>query len=130
MASTSSKNLMLSRSNAGQPTEFTPQQLSHGAALEEDSLVVKVEVPGVNPAEIGVHCDASVLYVECERGTMTLPIDAGLDTNEITADVKWGMLELRIPRRASRAVKINIHEGVEKAPAKSPAKTEVKSVES
>jgi hypothetical protein len=62
---------------------------------------------------------------------MSLAIDAGLDIDDIKADIKWGLLTLRIPRRAARSVKINVleqsYKAVEKsAPVKkAPVKEEV-----
>lgn len=111
MASTSAKNILLSQAKVGQiQEEGAPAQLNYHMLLEDEEMVIKVEIPGVDPSKVLVHCDASILYVDCERGTMTLPIEASLDTNDIKADIHWGLLTLRVPRRAARAVKINILE--------------------
>ena len=121
MASTATKNIMLSQSKIGQPSEYgTPNALTFQATVEDDDMIVKIEVPGVDPTGVGVHCDASILYVECTRGSMSLPIDAALDTGDISADIQWGMLTLRIPRRAARAVKVNIHDSA--STRKNPSK--------
>jgi len=111
MANTLTKNLVLSQSRAGQPTEDSPGLLTHSALIKDGTQQFSIEVPGVNPEEIEVFCDAGILSVECPRGQLSLSIDVGLDTNEIKADVKWGMLTLCIPKRASRAVKVQIING-------------------
>ena len=131
MSNTTTKSLLLSRQGIGQGVEGTSNALTYRSATEEKSLIIEVEVPGVDPADIDVNFDSSILIVEAPTGSMSLAIDAALDIDDIQADIKWGLLTLRIPRRAARSVKINVleqsYKAVEKsAPAKKvPAKEEV-----
>jgi hypothetical protein len=121
MSNTLTKNLVLSQSRAGQPTEECFGILTHSALIKDGTQQFSIEVPGVDPEEIQVYCDAGILSVECPRGQLSLAIDVGLDTNEIKADAKWGMLTLNIPKRPSRAVKVQIINGnvsVSEEPAK------------
>jgi len=119
MASTNTKSLLLSRQGIGQPVEGTSNALNYRTSTEDKSLIIQVEVPGVDPQDIDVNFDSSILCVEAPTGTMSLAIDAGLDIDDIKADIKWGLLTLRIPRRAARSVKINVLESAYKAVEKS-----------
>jgi HSP20 family molecular chaperone IbpA len=126
MSNTTTKSLLLSRQNIGQAVEGTSNALTYRTETEDKSLIIEVEVPGIDPADIDVNFDSSILCIEAPSGTMSLAIDAGLDIDDIKADIKWGLLTLRIPRRAARSVKINVleqsYKTVEKAaPAKKPA---------
>ena len=128
MSNTTTKSLLLSRQGIGQGVEGTSNALTYRSATEEKSLIIEVEVPGVDPADIDVNFDSSILIVEAPTGSMSLAIDAALDIDDIQADIKWGLLTLRIPRRAARSVKINVleqsYKAVEKsAPAKKPVAT-------
>jgi HSP20 family molecular chaperone IbpA len=125
MSNTTTKSLLLSRQNIGQAVEGTSNALTYRTETEDKSLIIEVEVPGVDPADIDVNFDSSILCIVAPSGTMSLAIDAGLDIDDIKADIKWGLLTLRIPRRAARSVKINVleqsYKAVEKtAPAKKP----------
>lgn len=122
MSNTTTKNILLSQSKIGQPTEAGTRVLVHEILTEDDRLLVNVEVPGVDPTVIDVHCDSTMLHVECERGALSLPIDSGLDTADIEAEVKWGLLTLLVPRRAARAVKVKIHDQVQTQKRSAPAK--------
>jgi HSP20 family molecular chaperone IbpA len=125
MSNTTTKSLLLSRQGIGQAVEGTSNALTYRTSTEDKSLVIEVEVPGVDPATIDVNFDSSILVVEAPSGTMSLAIDAALDIDDIKADIKWGLLTLRIPRRSSRSVKINIFEGAAKVADKTPVKKPV-----
>jgi hypothetical protein len=123
MSNVSAKNIILSQSKIGIQNEGNLGVLTHRTTVEEDRIIINIEVPGVDPQEIAVHCDSTLLYVECPRGQTSISIDPGLDTGEINADVKWGLLTLQIPRRASRAVKVHIHDFIEKKAASAKVST-------
>lgn len=116
MSTTATKNQLLSQIKLAQSPNGVVAQLSFQTTIEESEMTVTIEIPGVNPAEVSVHSDASILYVECERGSMSLPIEPIFDTNDVKAEIQWGLLTLRIPRRASRAVKVNILDAVPPKP--------------
>lgn len=125
MSNTGTKNLLLSRQAAGQLVDpnANSNNLTYRTFAEDKDLRIEVEIPGVDPAEVEVNCDASVLFVEAPTGTMSISIDAALNIDEIKANIKWGLLTLSIPRRSTRSVKINLLDGAEKAPAKPAPKT-------
>jgi HSP20 family molecular chaperone IbpA len=125
MSNTTTKSLLLSRQGIGQAVEGTSNALTYRTSTEDKSLLIEVEVPGVDPATIDVNFDSSILVVEAPTGTMSLAIDAALDIDDIKADIKWGLLTLRIPRRSARSVKINIFEGAAKVTDKTPVKKPV-----
>ena len=121
MSTVSTKNLLLSQPKAGQVNEsISSRILTHTANHGETETVVKIEVPGVNPATIEVNCDNNAIHVMCERGEVTLPLDPTIDVSKIKADVNWGLLTIQIPLPAppaTRTIKVNIADAVVKKPA-------------
>ena len=112
MSNTLSKSLILSQPKVGQLPETYATPLTHEITREEEFIVVKVEVPGVDPSTIDVHCENNILGVTCPRGEMHTPVDPTIDISKIEADIQWGLLTLTIPAPAappSRAIKVKVH---------------------
>ena len=85
---------------------------------QEDSIIVKAELPGVKPDEIGLSVEDSVLTISgqkkeevteegeghyhCERryGTFrrTIPLPASVDPEKIEATSKDGVLTITLPK--------------------------------
>jgi HSP20 family molecular chaperone IbpA len=123
MASTSSKNIMLSQSKIGQGDHIQVLNLPHTTIQGEKSIEVKVEVPGIDPATIVVGFENNSLSVHCDKGELSIPVDPTVDTSKIKADILWGMLTLVIPQPeppASRSIKVSVHDAPP-SPAKKPA---------
>lgn len=122
MSSVTTKSLLLSQPKSGQ-YEVTPTTiLPHTSTLTANSTEIKVEVPGVDPTTVDVNFEDNTLFVKCERGELTLPVNPSADTTKIKADVMWGMLTLSIPLPeppVARSIKVSLHDTVKKAPAKS-----------
>lgn len=120
MASTTTKNIILSQSRLGQ-SELKPfTTLNHTTTHDETTTTIKIEIPGVDPASVDVNCDNNLLHVECERGELTLNIDPSVDVSKIKADIMWGMLTVTVPapsKPAAQNIKINIHDGLDRKPA-------------
>jgi HSP20 family protein len=93
----------------------------------EGELLIRVELPGVDPERAEVAVSDGVLSVRAERqlqapegaeylrrelahGTyhreLTLP--EGVDPERMTARYEGGILEIRVPYQASRAVRIPV----------------------
>ena len=98
MASTSTKNLLLSQPQAGQLTYSPlPPALPFSSSYEQDLQVVKVEIPGIDPSTVEVGCEGNVLKVSCEKGEYTQQLDPTIDASKIKAAIMWGLLTLVIP---------------------------------
>jgi hypothetical protein len=82
---------------------------------------VKIEIPGIDPATVGVNCENNTLYVSCERGAVIVPLVPTSNITKIEADILWGMLTIRVPvvePPAARAIKVSVLDAVKKSPAK------------
>ena len=72
------------------------------------SILVEVEVPGVNPEEIKVDAKGRAIVVECPRGSTYLTVGSRVDLDNITARIKWGMLTIEVPRRDTKSVSVEV----------------------
>ena len=87
-------------------------------AEENDKIVVKVEVPGVDEKDLKVHFEDGILTVTGERQferkddrnyhrieraygtfTRTFSLPRSVDANQITANYKNGILDIEIPKK-------------------------------
>jgi HSP20 family protein len=125
MSSTTTKSLVLSQPKIGSVTEVAPASLPHRTFHDEHETVTEVEVPGIDPATVDVQFDQNVLTVLCEKGQLTIPVGPTVDTSKVKADIKWGMLTLRVPKPEvppSRSIRVSIHEGAAKTESKPAVK--------
>lgn len=123
MASTTTKNILLSQARVGQNESVSLSVLNHTTTQNEDSTVIKIEIPGIDPSTVGINCDDNLLHVECEKGEANITIDPTVDVTKIKADILWGMLTVTIPaptKPVTQAIKINIHDGLDRKPAPKP----------
>jgi HSP20 family protein len=126
MSSTTTKSLVLSQPKIGSVTEVAPTSLPHRTFHDEHETVTEVEVPGIDPATVDVQFDHNILTVLCEKGQLTIPVEPTVDTSKVKADIKWGMLTLRVPKPEvppSRSIRVSIHEGAAKPESKPAVKT-------
>jgi HSP20 family protein len=87
-------------------------------AEENDKLLVKMEVPGIEEKDLKIHFEDGILTVTGERqferkddrnyhrierayGTFarTFSLPRGVDANQIAASYRNGMLEIEIPKK-------------------------------
>lgn len=125
MSNTTVKNLCLSQPKVGQMPEVQTLTLPHDTEHTDSEILVTIEVPGVDPASIEVQCEQNTLHVSCPRGAVTIPVDPTSDTSEITADVQWGLLTLRIPLpkpAPSHAIKLNVLDASKKVASKNSSR--------
>ena len=123
MANTSSKNILLSQSKIGQNDQVQVLNLPHTTIEGEKAIVVKIEVPGIDPSTIHVGFEDNHLQVSCDKGELSIPVDPTVDTSKIKADILWGLLTLSIPlpeAPEARTIKVSIHDSAP-APIKKPA---------
>jgi HSP20 family molecular chaperone IbpA len=121
MASTATKNIMLSQQKVGQGDHTQAPTLPHTSVQNGTVTEIKVEVPGIDPSTIEVGFEDNLLQVHCEKGVLALPVDPTVDTSKIKADILWGLLTLLVPLPvppAARNIKVSIHDAV---PTKKPA---------
>jgi HSP20 family molecular chaperone IbpA len=121
MSQVANKSLLLSRPKSAQ-FEGTPVvTLPHTSTLTDSTTEIKIEVPGVDPSTVEVQFEENTLFVKCERGELTLPVNPTIDTTKIKADILWGMLTLTVPLPTppeAHSIKVSVHDAVKKAPAK------------
>ena len=101
---------------------------------EDDSFVVEMELPGVRAEDVQIECENNALTISGERRqeerteqgrqlrverrfgsfTRTLPLPQGTNEDAIQAELKDGVLELRIPRAEQpkpRRIEVRRNEG-------------------
>ena len=123
MSNTLTKSLILNHPKSGQTVESSTVLLNQTSSHNEDgSIVVSVEIPGVDPSTVEVSCESNILKITCPKGETTLNVTPGTEVSEIKAEILWGLLTLVIPPAAAPAVqtiKVNLLDTVKKAPVKS-----------
>jgi HSP20 family molecular chaperone IbpA len=122
MSNTLTKSLILNHPKSGQTTEEPVVFLTQTVSLNEDeSSVVTVEIPGVDPSTVEVSCESNIVKIVCPKGEATLNVVPGTDISEIKAEILWGLLTLTIPPAAApsvQTIKVNLLDTVKKTPAK------------
>jgi HSP20 family molecular chaperone IbpA len=125
MASTTTKNILLSQIKAGQGDAVQLPSLAHNSTTTDSHTEVQIEIPGVDPSTVSIHCEGTVLEVSCPKGAVNVPINALSDASKIEADILWGMLTIKVPlppEPVSRDIKVNVVDVVKKVPHKAPEK--------
>jgi HSP20 family molecular chaperone IbpA len=110
---------------AGQVDAIASPNLAYNTTTTESHTEVEIEIPGVDPSTVSIHCEGTVLEVSCPRGAVNVPINALSDASKIEAEILWGMLTLKVPlppEPVSRSIKVNVMDAVKKAPHKAPEK--------
>jgi HSP20 family molecular chaperone IbpA len=122
MASTTTKNILLSQSKAGQGDAVQLPSLVHNSKTTSSHTEVQIEIPGVDPSTVSIHCEGTIIEVACPKGVVNIPINILSDVSKIEADILWGMLTLKVPlppEPVSRDIKVNVIDVAKKAPEKS-----------
>jgi HSP20 family molecular chaperone IbpA len=83
--------------------------LNYRITTEDDAAIAEVEVPGVSPSDVKVRIEGRSLTVETPRGSAYFTIGQRIDAEHTTADLKHGLLTLRIPKRDAKVVEVNVH---------------------
>lgn len=121
MSQVANKSLLLSQHKSGQTEGTQIVTLPHTSTLTDNATEIRVEIPGVNPSTVDVQFEENTLFVKCERGELTLPVNPTIDTTKIKADILWGMLTLTVPLPAppeARSIKVSVHDALKKTPSK------------
>lgn len=77
---------------------------------EDNTALVEIEVPGVDPSDVKVHIEGRSLSVETPKGNAYVTIGQRLDADNATANLKHGLLTIRIPKRDAKIVEVIVHE--------------------
>lgn len=77
-------------------------------SADQHSVILEVEVPGVDPDSVKVDAKGRAIVVECPRGSTYVTVGSRLNLEGITASIKWGLLTVLIPRRDSKSVSISV----------------------
>lgn len=93
-----------------QPPVSRNSQLQCRISSEDNTAIVEIEVPGVEPSEVKVRIEGRSLSVETTRGNAYVTIGQRLDADGASASLKHGLLTIRIPKRDARIVEVKVHE--------------------
>jgi len=80
--------------------------LNYRITAEDDDAIAEVEVPGVEPSDIKIRIEGRSLSVTTPRGSAYFTIGQRIDAEGTTAEVKNGLLTLRIPKRDAKVVEV------------------------
>ena len=84
--------------------------LNYRITSEDDAAVAEVEVPGVEPSDVKVRLEGRSLTVETPRGSAFFTIGQRIDADHTTANIKNGLLTIRIPKRDAKIVEVKVSE--------------------
>lgn len=84
------------------------RNLNYRIHAEDDAAIAEVEVPGVEPSEIKIRIEGRSLSVDTPRGSAYFTIGQRIDAEGTTAEVKNGLLTLRIPKRDAKVVEVTV----------------------
>jgi HSP20 family molecular chaperone IbpA len=82
--------------------------LNYRVLSEEDSSVVEVEVPGVEPADVKVKLEGRQLSVDTPKGSVFFSLGTRIDASNATANLKHGLLTIKIPKREATTVEVKV----------------------
>jgi HSP20 family molecular chaperone IbpA len=125
MANVSTKSLILSQPKANQTETIAAPTLPYTSATTETSTQTKVEIPGVDPSTVNVDFEGGAIFIQCERGVLTIPVDPTIDVVKIKADILWGMLTVDVPLPkppVSRSIKVSVSDTLKHASSKNQSK--------
>ena len=77
---------------------------------QDSEAVVEVEVPGVDPSDVKVKIEGRSLSVETPKGDAYVTIGQRLDADNATANLKHGLLTVKVPKRDARVVEVSVSE--------------------
>jgi HSP20 family molecular chaperone IbpA len=86
--------------------------LNYRITSEDDAAVAEVEVPGVLPEDVKVRIEGRSLTVETPRGNAFFTLGQRIDADHTTANLRHGLLTIRIPKRDARVVEVKVSEEV------------------
>lgn len=85
-------------------------QLNFHVDSQDQAAIAEIEVPGVEPTDVKVRIEGRSLSVETPRGNAYITIGQRLNAEDATANLKHGLLTIRIPKRDARIVEVTVHE--------------------
>lgn len=77
---------------------------------EDNTALIEVEIPGVDPDSVKVRIEGRSLSVETPKGNAYVTIGQRLDADNATANLKHGLLTIRVPKRDAKIVEVVVHE--------------------
>ena len=114
---TSTKSNLLTRGRpvlqiSSSASNSVKENLVYTGVTTDEAAIFHIEVPGVDPNSLSVSFEENFLKVDCSKGKACISVETIYDTSKITADVKWGLLTLTVPRRQTHSVKINVLDNI------------------
>lgn len=96
---------------SSRPLDSRVNELTKRVDNTSNPAVIEVEVPGVEPSDIKVKIEGRSLSIETSRGSAYVTIGQRLDAEGATANLKHGLLTIRIPKRDAKIVTVTVNEG-------------------
>lgn len=87
-----------------------PNALSYDIKSDDDNVYAEVEVPGVNPKDVIVRVEGRAIHVETPRGSSYFTVGSRVDSDNVRASVKHGLLTLIIPKRQAKTVAVVVED--------------------
>ena len=92
--------------NQDAPLYQRRQGLNYQIKSEDDAVVAEVEVPGVTPKDVKIRVEGRAVHVETPRGNAYFTIGSRVDSDQVTAAIRHGLLSLRVPKREAKIVEV------------------------
>ena len=92
--------------NQDAPLYQRRQGLNYQIKSEDDAVVAEVEVPGVKPTDVKIRVEGRAVHVETPRGNAYFTIGSRVDSDQVTAAIRHGLLSLRVPKREAKIVEV------------------------
>ena len=89
-----------------QPIYQRRQGLSYQIKSADDAVIAEVEVPGVKPTDVKIRVEGRAVHVETPRGNAYFTIGSRVDSDQVTAAIRHGLLSLRVPKREAKIVEV------------------------
>lgn len=102
---------LLNDSDLGNRIPLRTSSLVCHVSGEENSAIVDVEIPGVEPSEVKVKIEGRSLFVTTPKGDAHVTLGQRLDADNATASIKHGLLTVTIPKREAKTVEVTVLEG-------------------
>jgi HSP20 family molecular chaperone IbpA len=77
---------------------------------KDNEAIIEVEVPGVDPSDVKVKIEGRSLSVETPKGDTYVTIGQRLDADSAVANLKHGLLTVKVPKREAKVVEVSVSE--------------------
>ncbi len=93
---------------AKNPEFYGIDQLKYKTTSDDKSYVLKVDVPGFGPEDVGVEFEGRHLVVTFGEKTKKFRVPQNADQDGTTAEVKNGLLTVTLPKKEQKTSSVKI----------------------